>query len=285
LNWRKSSKQDDVVTAKAVGKAIAGKPTLEIVESLARQAGDILRSGYGKRHEVRFKSPIDLVTEIDHKSEKFLISEIYSQFPDHQIIGEETGIHEGDACCRWYLDPLDGTVNYAHGVPIFAVSIGYMEEGVMRLGAVYDPLRDEAFTAELGKGAWLNGGPIHASNIHLLSQALLVTGFPYDIQVTPQDNLGNYARFSKTAQAVRRLGSAALELCYVGCGRFEGYWEISLHAWDLAAGMLIATEAGARVTDLSGEDTAFQPPYSVIAAPPEIHRQMLEVMEHQLRRE
>lgn len=261
-----------------MGTVKAEKPTLEFVESLARQAGEILRSGYGKQHEVRFKSPIDLVTEIDSQSEKFLISEIYSHFPDHQIIGEETGVHEGDACCRWYLDPLDGTVNYAHGVPIFAVSIGYMEDGQMRLGVVYDPLRDEAFTAELGKGTWLNGVRIHTSNIPLISQALLVTGFPYDIHVTPKDNLDNYARFSKTAQAVRRLGSAALDLCYVACGRFDGYWEISLHAWDLAAGILIAAEAGAKVTDLSGKGTAFQRPYSVIAASPEIHRQMREVM-------
>jgi myo-inositol-1(or 4)-monophosphatase len=261
-----------------VGTVKAEKPTLKTVESLARQAGSILRAGYGKQHQVRFKSPIDLVTEIDHQSEQFLISEIHSKFPNHQIIGEETGVHEGDACCRWYLDPLDGTVNYAHGVPIFAVSIGYMEDGQMRLGVVYDPLRDEAFTAELGKGAWLNGVPIHASGTQLLSQALLVTGFPYNIHVTPKDNLDNYARFSKTAQAVRRLGSAALDLCYVACGRFDGYWEISLHAWDLAAGILIAAEAGARVTDLSGEGTALQPPFSVIAAPPEIHRQMLEVM-------
>lgn len=253
-------------------------PDLAWLESLARQAGEILRQGYGKQHQVSFKSAIDIVTEVDKQSEQYLIAEIRAQFPHHQIVGEESGQHDGDPCCRWYIDPLDGTVNYAHGVPIFAVSLGYLEEGRMRLGVVYDPLRDECFTAEHGKGAYLNGEPIHVSAVTELNRALLVTGFPYDMHVSNHDNLDNYSRFSKTSQAVRRLGSAALDLCYVACGRFDGYWEISLQPWDLAAGLLIAMEAGARVTNITGDGSALQDPYSVVAAPPEIHRQILAVM-------
>lgn len=256
-----------------------GKPDLAFVETLARRAGDILRKGYGKRHEIQFKGPIDLVTEIDQQSERMIIAEIRARFPDHQILAEETGTHSGDAVCRWYIDPLDGTVNYAHGVPIFAVSIGFSEAGKMKLGVIYDPLRDECFSAERGVGAWLNGERISCSTASELIQALLVTGFPYDIQTAVPDKLDSYAKFAKAAQAVRRLGSAALDLCYVACGRFDGYWESSLHVWDLAAGILIAAEAGATVTNIDGISDPLQPPCGVLASPAEIHRQMLEVLQ------
>jgi myo-inositol-1(or 4)-monophosphatase len=179
----------------------------------------------------------------------------------------------------WYIDPLDGTVNYAHGVPFFAVSIGYAEGGLMRFGVVYEPLRDECFSAERGRGAWLNGLPIRVSGADELDRSLLVTGFPYDLRTHPENNLDNYARFARLSQGVRRLGSAALDLCSIASGRIDGYWEVRLNAWDLAAGGLIAQEAGATVTGLTGEPDWMEPPFSVLAANAPLHAQMLAVLQ------
>lgn len=178
----------------------------------------------------------------------------------------------------WYIDPLDGTVNFAHGVPIFTVSIAYEQDGALSLGAVYDPMMDECFCAERGHGAFLNGEAIHPSDVQDLNHSLLVTGFPYDIRTNPDNNLDLFNRFSLRSHGVRRLGSAALDLCYVACGRFDGFWEKRLSAWDIAAGALIAREAGARVTDLSGGGDFLSPPYSILAAAEGIHPQMLAVI-------
>lgn len=257
---------------------ISMEPSLDYIETLARRAGEILRHGYGQRHQVTLKGSIDLVTEVDHQSEAFLLSELRRDFPAHQVIAEESGFKQGKDCCVWYIDPLDGTINYAHGVPIFAVSIAYQEGGVLRLGAIYDPLRDECFTAERGHGAWLNGEQIHASENQMLERSLLVTGFPYDILTTADINLYYHARFTMLTQGVRRLGSAALDLSYVACGRLEGFWELSLGVWDLAAGALIAEEAGAIVTRADGDPNYLSPPYSILAAAPHIHPQMLAVL-------
>lgn len=253
-------------------------PTLPDVELLARQAGKILRAGFGRRQKTDHKGVIDLVTEWDHRSESFLLSEILSRFPTNRILTEESGIVEGNECCMWYIDPLDGTVNYAHGVPIYCVSLGYAENGIVKLGAVYDPQQDECFTAERGRGAWLNGEPVRVSSAKELDQSLLVTGFPYDIRTNPDNNLDHYARFTVRSLAVRRLGSAALDLCYVAAGRFDGYWELRPYPWDMAAGGLIAEEAGAMVTDLSGNPDYLSPPHSILAAGPAIHPQMLSVL-------
>lgn len=255
------------------------EPTLPDVESLARRAGAVILAGFGAHHHIQYKGVIDLVTEMDHQSETLLLNEIRSQFPHHQVITEESGSHAGDACCRWYIDPLDGTINYAHGLPIFCVSIAYEAEGQLRLGVVYDPSREECFTAERGRGAWLNGRPIRASATQELDQSLLVTGFPYDIRTNPENNLDNYARFALRTQAVRRLGSAALDLCYVASGRFDGYWEISIKAWDVAAGALIAAEAGAAVTNASGGEDFLSPPQTILAANPTLHAQMLQLLQ------
>lgn len=254
------------------------QPTLTFVERLARQAGEILRAGYGGEHHIQHKGAIDLVTEVDRRSEAYILREIRSSFPRHRIQAEETGDQPGEDCCIWYIDPLDGTVNYAHGIPIFAVSIAYQHDGDLQLGAVYDPMRDECFTAERGRGAWLNGKPIQAANQSSLDQALLVTGFPYDIRTNPQNNLELFARFALCSLGVRRLGSAALDLAYIACGRFDGYWETSLQAWDLAAGALIAREAGARVTDMRGSPHYLSPPHSILAANPALHTQMLQML-------
>ena len=179
----------------------------------------------------------------------------------------------------WYIDPLDGTVNYAHHVPVFCVSIGYAHQGELTLGAVYDPLRDEMFTAERGKGAHLNGHPLRVSSTTELQRSLLVTGFPYTAWDTPQDNFSNFEKFAKLSQGVRRLGSAALDLCYVGSGRFDGFWELSLNPWDVAAGGLLYEEAGAKVTNISGGGDYISAPQSILAAAPGIHARMLEELQ------
>lgn len=256
-------------------------PTLPELERLAREAGAILRAGYNKEHQVNYKGVIDLVTEVDHQSEAFLLGEIQKKFPDHHIFSEETGIIQGNDEHIWFVDPLDGTVNYAHHIPIFTVSIGYASHGTLMLGAVYDPMRDEMYTAERGKGAHLNGVPVHVSTATELQKSLLVTGFPYDAWNTRQDNFANFVHFGKLSQGVRRLGSAALDLCYVAAGRFDGFWEMSLKPWDVAAGGLIAGEAGAKVTNVDGEDDFMSPPQSVVAAAPGIHARILQELKTQ----
>ncbi|MBI4760509.1 MAG: inositol monophosphatase family protein [Chloroflexota bacterium] len=254
------------------------QPTLAYLETLARRAGEILREGYNKDHKVDYKGVIDLVTEVDHQSEAFLLGEVRRDFSSHHIFSEESGVIEGSNDHIWYIDPLDGTVNYAHHVPIFSVSIAYASHGTVSLGAVYDPLRGEMFLAERGKGAWLNGRPLRVSAVTELQKSLLVTGFPYDAWNTEQDNFANFVKFAKMTQGVRRLGSAALDLCYVAAGRFDGFWELALKPWDVAAGGLICEEAGGRVTNVRGEADYISPPQSVVAATPGIHARMLDVL-------
>jgi myo-inositol-1(or 4)-monophosphatase len=250
-------------------------PTLTDIITLARQAGEILRTSFGHNLHVDHKGVIDLVSEADRQSEQFLLSTIHQRFPADRILAEESGEHSGTADRVWYIDPLDGTVNYVHGIPIYSVSIAYAEAGELRLGVVYDPMRDECFSAESGAGAWLNGQPIHPSFASDLDHALLVTGFPYDIRTNPDNNLDHYAHFALHSQGVRRLGSAALDLCYVACGRFDGFWELSLKSWDVAAGALIARQAGAIVTRVAGGTDFMTPPQSVLAANSNIHPLML----------
>ncbi|NWF62721.1 MAG: inositol monophosphatase [Chloroflexi bacterium] len=246
-------------------------PTLSDLERLAREAGSILREGYNKEHTVHYKGTIDLVTESDHASEAFLLGEIKSHFPGGHILAEESGNIQGINEDLWYIDPLDGTVNYAHHIPIFCVSIGFATNGALALGAVYDPMRDEMFLAEKGKGAFLNGKPIHVSDVVKLEKSLLVTGFPYDTWNTELDNFKYFERLAKKTQGVRRLGSAALDACYVGAGRFDGFWEFKLKPWDVAAGGLIAREAGAKVTAMDGREDFLASPLSILATTPGIY--------------
>jgi myo-inositol-1(or 4)-monophosphatase len=252
------------------------EPNLSDVERLAREAGAILGAGYSKEHQVNYKGVIDLVTEVDHRSEAYLLGEVQGRFPDHHIFAEETGIIQGNVDDIWYIDPLDGTVNYAHHIPIFCVSIAYASHGTLKLGAVYDPMRDEMFLAERGQGATLNGKAVRVSSTTELQKSLLVTGFPYDAWNTPQDNFANFVRLGKLTQGVRRLGSAALDLCYVAAGRFDGFWEMSLKPWDVAAGGLICEEAGAKITSVDGNRDFISPPQSVIASTPAIHARILQ---------
>ena len=252
------------------------KPTLSDLERLAREAGAILREGYSKEHQISYKGVIDLVTEIDHASEAFLLKEINAHFPDSHIIAEESGETKGANGGIWYIDPLDGTVNYSHHIPVFCVSIAYAFDDIVTLAAVYDPLRDEMFTAERGKGAFLNGKQLHASKTTELQKSLLVTGFPYDTWNTKQDNFRNFEKLAKLTQGVRRLGSAALDTAYVAAGRFDAFWEFTLKSWDIAAAGLIAEEAGVRVTAIDGKSDYISAPQSVLAAAPGIYQQMME---------
>jgi len=252
------------------------KPTLIDLERLARRAGAILRDGYNKEHQVKFKRIFDPVTEIDHASEDFLLKEIHIHFPDSHILTEESGEIKGTNGGTWYIDPLDGTVNYSHHIPIFCVSIAYAFKGVVVLGAVYDPMREEMFTAERGKGAHLNGKRIQTADTTELEKSLLVTGFPNDTWSTKQDNFRNFEKLAKMTQGVRRFGSAAIDACYVAAGRFDAFWEFSLKPWDIAAGGLIAEEGGALVTALDGSPDYITTPQSVLAAAPGIHQQLLK---------
>lgn len=254
---------------------------------MARSAGEILRDGFQLRpgsHEgfhVEHKGVIDLVTELDYRVERLLLNEIKERFPGHGAVAEETGGLEGSGTRLWYIDPLDGTVNFAHGLPFFSVSVAYAEDGDLKLGVVYDPIQEECFTAERGRGSWLNGELIRVSGASTLDDSLLVTGFPYDIRTNKEDNLDHFAKFSRLTQGVRRLGSAALDLCYVAAGRLDGFWELRLNAWDVAAGGLIGQEAGARVTDLHGEPDFLSPPHSILAANPRLHPLMMEVLQRE----
>ncbi len=251
------------------------QPTLADLERLARQAGQILSDGYEKDHRVDFKGVIDLVTEIDHASEAFLIGEISRNFTGHSFLAEESGASLEQTEHLWIIDPLDGTVNYAHGVPVFCVSIAYSYHGKVVLGAVYDPMRDEMFTAEKDKGAWLNGRLIKTSQVSDVQKSLLATGFPYDAWDAIPSNFALFEKLGRMTQGVRRLGSAALDLCYVAAGRLEGYWELSLKAWDVAAAGLIAEEAGALVTNIKGGPDYVSSPQSVVAANPVLHARLL----------
>lgn len=253
-------------------------PKLEELEQLAREAGRLLMSRYGKTHDIRMKGMVDLVTEADHLSEAFILGYIKNNYPSHLIVSEEAGSNAIQSDHAWYIDPLDGTVNFAHGIPIFSVSIAYSYQGNVQLGVVYDPSREECFSAESGCGAKLNGELIHVSETHSLIQSLLVTGFPYEKDLNHTNNLDHYSYFSLRTRGVRRLGSAAIDLCYVASGRFDGYWELVLNSWDYAAGSLIANEAGAKVTTASGQPLVPGESSSVLVANPSLHSDILQVL-------
>jgi myo-inositol-1(or 4)-monophosphatase len=250
---------------------------LAFAADLARRAGELLRHGYGKANAIRHKGAVELVTEYDLRSERLITQAIREAYPQDAIRAEESGA-SGDGELSWWIDPLDGTSNFAHAIPIFTVSIACGHKGRPLLGVVYEPLRDELFQASLGGGATLNGHPIHVSTRPSLDSSLLVTGFPYDVRTNPDNNLREYAAFSTRSLAVRRLGAASLDLAYVAAGRFDGYWEFRLSPWDFAAGILLVTEAGGRVTRADGGEDVFAEPASLLATNGPIHTQMLEVL-------
>jgi myo-inositol-1(or 4)-monophosphatase len=242
------------VTGEDGGDAARERPAaLETAAAeLARAAGAILLEGYGRLHAPEHKGRIDLVTDFDRRSEALILDRLKRRFPRHDILAEESGAHAAAGAVRWIVDPLDGTTNFAHNYPFFAVSIAAESAGELLAGAIYDPVRDELFSASRGGGATLNGAPLRVSNVQRLEDALLVTGFPYDVRERPEASLVPFQAFLTRAQGVRRDGSAALNLCYLAAGRFDGFWERGLSPWDMAAGVLLVREAGGQVTDFDG---------------------------------
>ncbi len=243
----------------------------------AKKAGRILQDHLGRVKKVGYKGAVNLVTEMDLLSEKIIVTEIRKLYPNHSILAEEKTHRQKDSPFRWIIDPLDGTTNYAHGYPIFCVSIGLEKDGEIILGVVYDPSRNELFVAEKGKGAHLNGRRIHVSPTLNLSQSLLATGFPYDLRESPVNNFDHFQNFSMRVHAVRRTGSAALDLCYVAAGRFDGFWEMKLGPWDMAAGSLVVREAGGKVTDFLGHPIHLDGK-QVLASNGKIHGEMIKTL-------
>lgn len=244
----------------------------------AREAGNILLENFGKHIAIRKKGDIDLVTEADLASEKFIVEKIKTHHPRHSILAEESGktIKSGDGGYKWIIDPLDGTTNFAHGYPCFCVTIALEHDGEIVVGVTYDPTRDEMFSAEKGRGASLNNKRIEVSDKDKLGDSLVVTGFPYDI-ASREGFTEFFAKMLLSTRAVRRDGSAAIDLAYVACGRFDGFWEEGLNPWDIAAGVLLIKEAGGRVTDYEdAELDIYQPP--ICATNGKIHGEMLTVL-------
>ena len=245
--------------------------------SAAYKGAGILQSYFGKITRINKKGAIDLVTEADLRSEEKVVSTIRAAFPDHTILAEESGLKEGTPEYRWLVDPLDGTTNFAHQVPIFCISIAFAARDNIRVGIVLNPINGELFTATRDGGAQRNGKPIQVSSTARISDSLLVTGFPYNLREIFDQIVTRYASCLRAAQGIRRLGSAALDLCYVACGRFEGFWEQNLKPWDTAAGSLIAAEAGGRVTDFSNQ--GFQvDAKEILATNGQIHDEMLSLL-------
>jgi myo-inositol-1(or 4)-monophosphatase len=245
----------------------------------ATRAGTLLRAHLGGRREIGHKSsPINLVTDMDRRAEALVVEAIAAHFPAHEILAEERGVVEGARSHRWIVDPLDGTTNYAHGLPIFCVSIALEIDGRLALGVVYDPNRGECFVAERGRGASLNGDALAVSATPALAESLLSTGYQYDIRSTTRNNLSEHAAVLLRAHSVREIGSAVLNLAYVAAGRLDGFWELSLGAWDVAAGALLVEEAGGRVTDPRGGALDLNAP-SIVATNGAIHDEVLRVLE------
>jgi len=252
---------------------------LNFAIQVARDAGNLLVQRLGAA-KITNKGDIDLVTEADIAAEELIIDRIRSHYPLHGILAEESGeaVHAQSqrSAWKWIIDPLDGTTNYAHGYPCFCVSIAVEQEGVLEIGVVYDPMRNEMFAAERGHGATLNERKIRVSNVEELGKALCCTGFPYDVRTRP-DFARDFTNFTLNAQAVRRDGSAALDLAFVACGRFDGFWEDGLNPWDTAAGALLVMEAGGRITNFENEPLDIYTK-KVVASNGRVHDEMLRLL-------
>jgi len=250
---------------------------LTIAEKAARSAGRILIELRSADLQIRKKGAVDLVTDADKQSENLIREIINSHFPDHSFKAEEGTQSAGDSGYLWLVDPLDGTTNYAHGFPVYCVSIGLLKNNEIIAGCIYSPCLDECFTAEKGRGGYLNGKRISVSKTSSLDDSLLATGFPYDIRVSEDNNLKEFAAFYRKAQAVRRAGAAAMDLAYVACGRLDGFWEFKLSPWDIAAGILLVEEAGGEVSSwTAGKADIFKG--EILASNGLIHKQMVDVL-------
>ena len=250
---------------------------MRFAADLARTAGAVVRQGFGQTMQIDRKGAIDLVTEYDTRSERLLLDSIRRAYPQDSILAEESGEHAGGAT-RWLVDPLDGTSNFAHGVPIFCISIACARNGQILVGVVYDPLRDELFQAGQGLGAWLNGRRLQVSGTRSLDDCLAATSFPYDMRTNPDNNLAQFAAVSLHTHDVRRTGSAALNIAYVAAGRFDAFWGMRLSSWDLAAGLLLVQEAGGRVSRLDGGPEVLRQPTSLLASNGRLHDDLLQLL-------
>ncbi|WP_456430745.1 inositol monophosphatase family protein [Thermosulfuriphilus sp.] len=248
---------------------------MKLLQKVALEAGETIRNLYERPHQVTHKGEIDLVTEADLRSEEIIVKGLKGHLPHIPILAEEK-VKEEPGEEYLLVDPLDGTTNFAHGFPWFAVSLAFMRAGSPEIGVIYHPMMDELFWAQRGQGAYLNGRRIKVSRIKELSGALLATGFPYDVHQRPEVVIGAFSAFIIKAQGIRRAGAAALDLAYVACGRFDGFWEIKLKPWDTAAGILLVEEAGGRVSDFRGHSYS---PYcrTIVASNSLIHHQMIDI--------
>ena len=253
---------------------------INVAIEAAREAGQFLKYSVGRVRNVEIKQGEErnLVSEIDRGSEERIIGIIRRHYPSHGILAEESGTSSPDAEYRWIIDPLDGTTNFLHGLPVFCVTIGIEHRGEIVAGVVYDPNQDILFTAEKGSGAYMNGRRLHVSRTTELINSLLMTGFPYDIAQNPSHAVEHFVDFLMAARGIRRFGSAALDLCYVAAGRLDGFWEVNLHPWDMAAGVLLVTEAGGTVSDFRGKPLSIYGK-KVVASNGGIHPAMLGVLQ------
>jgi len=262
--------------------AMKRKVYLEEAIKAARKAGRMLKKNIDTSREVSFKGTVDLVTNFDNQSQRMIFEHLSENFPDHGFLAEEGLSQKKGSEFQWIIDPLDGTTNYAHKFPVFTVSIALEVKGEVVVGVVYDPMREETFWAAKGKGAFLNGRKISVSSIDDLNRGLLATGFPYDLRVSEVNNIVHFNNFLTRAQAVRRCGSAAMDLCYVACGRFDGFWELKLKPWDMADGALLVQEAGGRVSGFQNEELSLSSS-EILASNGLIHQQMVKVLRLGLR--
>jgi myo-inositol-1(or 4)-monophosphatase len=250
---------------------------IEVAVQAAREAGQMLRENLDASREIVYKGEVDLVTNFDDRSQKMIFDRLVKDFPDHDYVAEEGLDREKGSAYRWIFDPLDGTTNYAHRFPFFSVSIALEFNGQIICGVVYDPMRDETFSGVKGEGAFLNGEKIVVSTVDDLDKSLLATGFPYDVRESEENNIAHFNHFVTRAQAIRRCGSAALDLCYVACGRFDGFWELKLKPWDVAAASLIVQEAGGHLTDFKNRTFSIHS-QETLGTNGLLHRQMLGIL-------
>jgi len=253
-------------------KPLSGE--LDAAIAAARLAGDLLRQNFGKETQVRQKSPMEIVTEVDLQAQSLIAGHLHGIFPDYGFIGEEGSASPLLVSASWIVDPIDGTTNFAHGYPLFAVSIALEVSGEIMLGVVYNPVLDEMYVAEKGTGAYLNGMRIHVSEVRELRGALVASGFPYDAWTNPADNLSGWEQIVKRALSARCDGVASLDLCHVAAGRLDAYWEIDLEVWDYAAGALIVREAGGVVTSVSGAPCGTRQ-RDILASNGRLHQEMV----------
>ena len=251
---------------------------IEDIKIISKEAGSLIRNAFGTNFKIEFKTnESNLVTEVDKASEKLITGFVKKKFPSHGILAEEGGSYNKESEFLWVIDPIDGTTNFAHGLPIFSVSIGLQKNGKTIAGVVYDVMNDITYSAELGSGAFANSEKISVSKNDKLSRSVLVTGFPYNIAENPENALGKFVALTTVARGIRRLGSAAIDFCYLARGVFDGFWEVQLHPWDVCAGKLIAEEAGGLITDFNGNQIDI---YSekFLATNGLIHNEIMEIM-------